>query len=301
MPEENEKPFEYMLLNVACVIGTVRMVIALYNDFTVNADNELFLSDLIVDLFVLVVFLLPIILTKSSISFKYISITFCFILTVLLFFNWFLTGGLESTAEYHMLAIFFLYGMILRGRWMFFFILLMMFNEIVLLYLWENPIGFIADLKIIPKDDAIHFISMAVGVTIGMLYLKNRFEAKSLQLRKDKDSLAVKYVEIESQNRQLSKYEMELESINQWLEKKVERRVEELEIQKTAINEYMNLSLKEVKRPLKSTLESLDSIKSSSEKNRLIDLLIESGQELNNTIEMIGEKLKKNNSKIDEG
>lgn len=300
MYKNEDKQFEYLVLNVACLMGVLRMVIALYNDFTINLMNELFVSDLIIDCTILLVFLTPIILTKFRIPFDYISIPFCAVLTALISINWFLTGGLESTAEYHFLAILFLFGMILSGRWMYFFIILLILDEIALIYLWYYSPEWLTNIKTIPADDPVHFISMAVGVTLGLLFFKSRVEAKSKKLKNDEILFSEKYSGVLKQNEALVTQEQELEQMNDSLEEKVQKRVNQLEVQKTAINEYMNLSLKEVKEPLKATLDLLGEIQIAQEQNELIELLVKSGIELNETIDMIGEKLKNDNLYLNE-
>ncbi len=291
MVNKKEKQIEYLILNAACIIGIIRMLIALFNDFTINADNELFFSDLIIDIVILSIFLLPIFLSKSTNKLSYITIPFSLALTVLLSINWFLTGGLYSTAEYHILAIIFLFGLIHRGHWQSFFMFLLLIVEMMLIYLWEFPFEWIIDIKTIPDDDAIHFISMAIAVTIGLIYLKHKFETKSNELRKNKKALAAIFTEIDNQNKELIKYESKLAEMNRKLTHKVDERVGELEIHKHAINEYMNLSIKETESPLKQIMDSISAIDENSKQSQIIDLLIQSGNELDGTIKIIARKL----------
>ena len=291
MFDNKDKPFEFLFLNVTCLLGGLIIISRVINDFKLNYHTEFFALNLTINLLVLLVFISPVILSRFLTKFNTIGIPFCFAIIFLGSINWFLNGGIEASAEYNFIGLFFYISIILSGRWLYFFISILILDEIVMLYLWYNPLSFMPEIKLDNKEDPFSFISMVIAVTIGMLYLVFKIEEKKNKLRAEKASLSAKFLEMKDLNEQLRSYENELNDINHYLEQKVAKRVDEIEVQKSTINEYMNLSLREIKEPLKQALTSLSEICNHKEEKELIEMLEISGIELNETIENISKKL----------
>lgn len=296
------RPFESIVLNVACIIGAIRMLVALYRDFL----NTPISDDILLDLGLFLLFAIPLTLYKSNIKLNYISIPFSIILGVLVSVNWLVTGGIEGTAEYNMVAIFFLFAMLFRGTTLLLFLFFLALDQVFLLYLWYEKTDLIQKYiyplggGVLSPTEPIHFVLMAVAVTISMFYLKNKFDDRRIHLEQKKYELSVKSLELDEQNWLLSEQKKELELINEMLEEKVDARASELSHQNGAIEEYLYVSLKGINDPLQKTFESIDVLQESHKMNPMVQLLVRSTAELKESIADVANKLKDESSLLEE-
>ena len=277
-----EQPLESIVLNVACTIGTIRMVIALYFDFTKGS----FLNDILLDGALFALFVIPLTLSRAPINFNLIAVPFCVILGVLASINWLSTGGYEGTAEYNMIALFFLYALVFKGSLLFLFVGLLILDQILLVYIWidrQDIVMMLNDSAPIPQE-SLHFVIVVMAVSISMVYLKNRFDDKRLDLQDKSLELGERSYELDYQNQLLMNKKYELEQINSILEIKVAERSSELKAQNKAIEQYFEVSLSDINAPLRHTHDAIYKLKFKHDQNPLVQLLIQSATELSESV-----------------
>lgn len=287
------KPFETDILNIACLIGLGRMLVAVYNDF----GEEYVSPDTLLDSILLVIFSIPLILSRTKAPFYLKVIPFLLALIIAMSVNWLSTGGLNGTGEYHFMMLFILVAMILRGWLMVSFLSLLVIVEVSLIYMDTYNSSWLNSLREgmeIGSMGGMHFLIMVVVVMFAMVYLKDRFERERLTLKKKGRNLKSKLLQIDEQNRVLMQQKRELEEVRDLLEQKVKERTAQLDDRNKALEEYWQLSLSEINHPLKVTVRSINDIKVGSEKsNELIDMLAESGEELLHSIKDVVRELER--------
>lgn len=296
MDTTNSLKFETSVLRVATIIGTVRMVIAIARDLTVDFHPVDFLLD--VSLFLIV--LIPLILTYTRISLKYYLIPFCFLIIIAIPFSWISSGGLDSNNEYQMIGAIFIFALVLTGRWLIFFSSLIVLEEILLIYVWNKHYVLIEGLTKDPSMQRIHFILMAVASTVALVYLKHMLCSKRKQLNEQGSVLSRKLEELADQTNHMVAQKEELEKINKKLERKVEQRSAELQEQNKSLSQYIDLSLGEINEPLHSIMDSITEITESHQDYELVRLLENSGAELQQSVKQVAENIEKDVVKLNQ-
>lgn len=279
--------FERDILRAACIIGSLRMVAAIYRDLT-EAFQQV---DFIIDMSLLVIVLIPLILTYTSLKLEYYLIPFCFLIALAMPFSWISSGGLDSNNEHQIIGAIFLFTMILNGRWLIFFNCLMIVMELSLIHIWNNHQDMISGLLKEPSMESIHFILMAVSVTAAVLYLKHKLCLKRDFLNQQRDTLSIKLQELSDQTDLIRKQKRELEAINHSLEQKVELRSSQLNRHNDSLKHFLELSLRDINTPLNSILESIANITDLNDNYDMIKLLADSGIELEQSVKEVAQRL----------
>lgn len=279
--------FESDILLITCLLGVFRMLIALYNDLPIKALN----ADLVVDMVLLLIFLLPIILLKLNVRYERVSVPFSFLVLGLLCVNWVLLGGAEGTGEYYFLAGIMVMGLIHYGGWLKFFLLYCLFLQITMICLWSYYLQYI-DFES-SSTGGLRYLGISIVASVMFVYHKDQFDQKRMKLKSQKEDLEVKINMLGNQNLELERQKLMLDDYNQMLEENVVERSLMLRNQRKAIEKYLSLSLVEIHTPLQATLDAIREVEKSKESYPVVQSLLNSADHLQRAMNEMTHKLKK--------
>lgn len=284
---KQNKQFESDILTIGCIAGVLRMVIAIYRDLPLAAVD----LDFIVDVSLLIVFAIPLILMRFQIQFEFISVPFSFLVVGFLCANWVVLDGISGTGEYYFIGGIIMMALIHSGMWLVVFVTLCVFLEAAMLYVWLYHSDLMTYAN--PQDlGSHHYLWITVVVTVALLYHKNQFDQKRLDLRDKKKKVENQIKKLGRQNMKLEEQKAMLEKSNNWLESNIRQRSEKLLAQRKSIEKYLSITLFEMKPYLESTLSSIKDLDTVTKNTQMGDLLLQSAEHLQSAIHSVTHKLK---------
>ena len=141
----------------------------------------------------------------------------------------------------------------------------------------------------------LDFWITALGIGAIVFYLRHSYEDHQVELSDVTNQQKETNSKLESQIAELVTNRHELEQLNEGLKSDVDSHSVSLLKQNEAIRDYIDLNTNEIRDPLKTTQQGIQRLKvngnATQETTELLALLRTSGIELNNTYEIVKEKL----------
>lgn len=206
------------------------------------------------------------------------------------FFNaalWIHNGGLGGVVEESMTAALIVVAVVNRGRWVLRVIAVVLICQVVLLLLWEFNNEWVAPLVSAEGNQVIKYQVMLVLVTCGVIYFTFLYDLERKRQWAVKDELHKAVAEIRKENERLKEQELEIQELNEMLERMVEERKAELARQTKSIERYIDLSSSQISPNL---LEMTDFINKSGFEGNYGSLLKKSGFNLIESFKKIHKK-----------
>ncbi len=281
------RTFEVKISLLVCLLGVLRLVAALIDDFF----RPLVFAEVATDSSLLLIFILLFYLGFTKPKFKGIHSTVGFTLIIFICFNFVEFAGVRGNAEFNILTALLGLACLFSGKWMYTltFTLLGLSTILQLIILFKNEL--MQPYFLYSNDDYTDFIFSIICIIIITSFLKrlatherNNLEIKIRELN-NKVGLA------KSTNRRLIQNHQELEKARKALEEEVTKRSLHIKQQNSAIERYIHYNTEELKKPLLHLLEAVDEYK---ENTVLYPLLKISAHELKSVISKINSTLNSN-------
>ena len=274
MSNHQHSQFERGIVKVVAIIGLVRFSIALIGDISQDDGPE----DLFLDIVSWIMFLGGLLLIQYNARNRWIAILFFVPLMVLQWLSFYFFNGIASSVEINAFAIVIIFSLTSKG-----WVPLILTSAFIIGLFGVEYIVEPDNINNLPESEyythtfTLLFVSLAI---IWLLfYSKNVFTSSRNRLHAINKELQEKGDEITEKNELLVKQNHALNLLKKELEEKVLERAERLHQQKDNIEEYLKLTLSDLKRPYERTINAINQLEDTKD-DKLMLLIKDSGKKL---------------------
>lgn len=284
----NKDLFEYNVLILGCTLGLIRSLIAISGDLVNISEND----DFITDILFAIIFLFAVIGLRLA-PYKWILFLFYAPFITLLLITFIRSGGLTGGIEHNILAGLILVALTLRGRGPVYFVIVLIFGTILSLIYLEWKYGFLENFED-QHINSFNFIFSSLGIIGFTYYAKNVFSIKRKTLEKNREALKNKSLELTRKTDELLEQKEALETLTLALNNKVKSRTRAIKYQKKRREKYLSITLNELSASSKETLSIINDMKKDQDNDQIIQMLIQSGDNLQREMIELNKKLNVN-------
>ena len=286
MEYSRKDPFELSVLRIALFAGLISTLVSLILD---KPEISGFL-DLYIDLASTLLFMIALIMVWRQAPYRLILYAFFIPLISLLIVSLIIHDGLASSTEINAFGIVMLICLTMRNHRPFVFALITLVGVVASLYVVEQQHHFFDEFSGY-STNTLTIIIISISIILVTNYAKSVFERQRESLNRNRHELQEKAEEITLRNQQLQKQHQELASLKDSLEEKVQLRADELHRQNEAMEKYLRLTMIELITPYQNTLQAIQKLDPSDEKQELTERILTSGKRLEKEIKNLQHKL----------
>lgn len=277
--------FERGILKVIAFIGMVRFAIALFIGGPLQAP----LTDFYLNLATALIFLAGLVLVHVRATDKVLVAFFFVPLMVLVWVSLYFQNGLASAGEINAFAVVIILSLTIQGRLPWVFIAIFLMGVCTTLYLveWRN---IQSQDSLVMNTDTTALLLVTLANLFMTYHAKNVFDTSRRELGETNAKLTERAEEIGAQRALLQEQNLQLIRLKDELEEKVLERTAKLQQQREAIEQYLQLTLKELVNPYEKTLKAIDRLE-NTKNNPMVDMVKESGRRMQAEVEKLRTKL----------
>lgn len=265
-----QSPYESQVMQLIGLIGLLRVLVAIVQDFRNPNINT---TELLTDTAILFVFLI-ICLLALRLKVTNVPLVFAVVLVLLLAINFLQFGGVRGYTEFNYLIGIVVMVLLYSGRrkYILVFCMLALLAGMLVSVYSENFIHQLLFIKTqgSPED----FIYSLVSLSILTLYLKYAMDLERDQLLQQQIALRAALDQSRQQQQALQDQKVQVLTAQEKLEQEVVSRTQELENQNISIERYIQYNITELKEPLTRLKQSLEGIKGSDTLTELLRISV---------------------------
>ncbi|WP_425390310.1 hypothetical protein [Ekhidna sp.] len=283
MKESPKYPFEQNVLLLACSLGLLRSILAVIGDFMEPSPS----ADLITDILFTLVFIYGLLATKYKLSFRWILMLFYIPLTGLFIYTFHQANGLQEGIENNTFVGLIFINFTLRGKLPVYFSALLIGGVLVSLFIImkTNPV-FINN-----HTNDLNFIFSSFGIIGITFYAKHVFTKRRNTLKRNQKELENKSTLLQKNQDNLIQQKKALEELALILDDKVTKKTKALNNQKAKREKFLSLMSNDLIKSVDESMNLVETLKSKTKNQPLIDMLVKSGNSLKVQIENLNKKV----------
>jgi signal transduction histidine kinase len=278
------RPFEVKISLLVCLLGMLRIGVAVVEDWSRN----IVVAELLTDSVLLIIFSSLFYVAFTRPGFKGIHPAFGIVMIIFFSFNFIEFAGVAGNSEFNVLSAILGIACLFSGRWMyaltFLIVALTVALQIIILYNTD----FMQSFFLYSSDQYSDFVFSIICVVAITILLKQLASSEQNKLESKIKELNSSVALAKTTNRILLQKHQELERAKAALEIEVEKRTHHLNQQNAAIEKYIYYNTEELKNPLTNLLEAVNSYQGDSP---LYPFLQISSSELKSVMNTINEAL----------
>lgn len=276
--------FNRNVLSVVCFAGLLRIALEYERGKILTEGLDAYL-----DLAYGILFLLTLAAILANSSFRTIKIIFYAPLVVLLCLTLYDRQGLAGSSEINIYVALIVIALTMQGKEPKWFSLALFLGVVVALSMVEYRYHFLTtDFNY--KKSNFNWVFMAISSLFVIYYAKWLFDVRKEKLHMLRQELSSRYQILETNTLSLRKKTEELDKLTDSLEKKVEERTQKLNAQKQAMQDYLDLTLKELKIEYEGFASETQKIVAIKE-DPVYDMIVRSEARLKEEIDSLISKL----------
>lgn len=265
-----DRPAEVQVILLICSLAIIRIVIALILDLTRPAYST---SELITDFSIFVIFFSLLIIASRNLSIKEVHPIFGVFIIFLLGINFLQFGGINGTNCFNFYTGIYVIVMLYSGRTMYFMLSLQMLFLIVLLGLIHVQHSVYNYFLIsIATHSGSELVFSLVAIAVFTFYLKRVTVLEIATLESKNDEVREKVRESKALNHELIDQSKELKKAQKVLKEEVGLRVQAIENQNQAIQQYIYHNTDTLTSSLHQLSKAIEQFKGETQLHTLLRL-----------------------------
>ncbi|SNT00328.1 hypothetical protein SAMN05421640_1968 [Ekhidna lutea] len=290
MKKSVQHQFEYNVLLLACFLGLVRSALAVIEDLE---DISLH-PDFITDILFTILFIITLIGLRLNKSLTWLIFVFYLPLLSLFIYTFYSARGIQGSIEHNIFVGLIFINFTLRKKLPIYFSLAYVFAVVLSLILLEIEYNLSTNYSN-AHSGYLNFVFAMVGIMGLTYYAKYVFVSRRQRLHQNSEELKAKRDELKIKQDQLITQKSELEQLAIQLDQKATQQTQAVNDQKKRRKEYMALTTTELTKKYQVAVQLIEEIESSSENDKLMDMLHQSGIRLKNEIRELKHKVNADN------